>query len=237
MYNKDSLNNYSAFLETLLSKDYEFVNFSELSSEEGQVVMRHDIDFDCEFALEMAKKENALGVKAIYFFLLSNASYNIATKENFNRIKTIQKLGHVVSVHFDPTIYEDFDKGLEIEVNYFESLFETKVNIISLHRPNEFFQNYNKPIQKIEHTYQQKYFRDVKYVSDSTGVWRYGHPFDTEDFKYRRSLHILIHPIWWQIEGENNLEKLKKYFHQKQLEIKDHFAANCKPFRDIYSNL
>jgi hypothetical protein len=231
MYNKNSLVNYRDLLEKFLLKGYQFVFFKELDSPINQVVMRHDIDFDCSLALELAKIESDLNIQSTYFFLLSNDAYNIVSPSNFKSILEIKKLGHQVSLHFDPLIYDDFEKGFEMERGSFESLFATKLEIISLHRPNTFFQNYNRTIKGVEHTYMEKYFKKIKYFSDSTGIWRFGHPFNSPEFRANHSLHILVHPVWWLTSGQGNVEKINKHYHMKVNRIKDHFRTSCKTFK------
>ena len=134
------LKNYSQFLEIFLHKGYEFISFKNLNiNEDSQIILRHDIDFDTNFALNSAIIESNLGIKATYFFLIKSNIYNILTPNNFANIKKIHELGHTISIHFDPTIYKDFKLGLEIETKLFTQLFNVHPYIISLHRPNNFF--------------------------------------------------------------------------------------------------
>lgn len=237
MYSNNHLENYQDFLEQFLDKQYEFVNFQQLNKPYKQIVMRHDIDFDCQAALDLARIEHKLDITSTYFFLLSNDSYNPLSKQNMERILEIKELGHTISIHFDPTIYKDFEQGFEQEKAIFETLFQTKIDIISLHRPNEFFLKFDQKFSGVEHTYMQKYFKDFDYFSDSTGLWRFGHPFNSEAFKLSKSLHVLIHPIWWVIEGQDNFNKLKSYYQVKKDELKKHYSDNCLPFIQIANEL
>lgn len=227
------LGSYEDFLKAFLQQKYNFVFFHELNQPKGQLVLRHDIDFDTGFALEMAKIEHQLGVKSTYFFMLRTTFYNAMSPNDFKNIEDIKELGHEISIHFDPTIYDNFQEGLRREVILFESSFGQKVDIISFHRPSIDFQNFDAPISGIEHTYQSKYFKDIKYFSDSTGIWRFGHPTDSAEFVNQDTLHILIHPIWWMINGDSNLQKLDAYFTQRINSLKQEFSSNCIPFRKI----
>lgn len=224
---------YSVFLQAFLDQGYDFRFFPEINQTHGQIALRHDIDFDTNFALQSARIEAGLGIKATYFFLLRSNFYNIFSPEDYKNIEAIRELGHTVSIHFDPAIYEDFHKGLQTEVKLFREFFNLEVGIISLHRPNRFFQEFDAPIFGIEHTYQSKYFRDVKYFSDSTGVWRFGHPVNSAEFAQQKTLHVLIHPIWWMLEGQTNFDKLRAYYTQRVNALKSEFYNNCIPFRKI----
>ncbi len=234
---KPSFGRYRDFIAAFLERGYRFCFFSELSEPFHQVVLRHDVDFDTRFALRLATEEKELGIRSSFFFLLRSPMYNVLQPQHYENIQCIRDMGHVVSLHFDPSIYRDFERGLKMEVEMFERLFQTKIEIVSLHRPSPFFQQFDAPIAGIEHTYQSRYFRDVKYLSDSTGVWRYGHPFDTPEFAEGRSIHLLIHPIWWVVGGETNLDKLRKYYRQRVDALKADFSENCLPFRQLHGCL
>ncbi|RYY83851.1 MAG: hypothetical protein EOO15_20565, partial [Chitinophagaceae bacterium] len=200
---------YGNFLQRFLDQGYEFVTFAGLSQANGQVALRHDIDFDTEYALRSAEVEATLGIKSVYFFLLRHEFYNPYAADAYRQICAIRELGHEISIHFDPTLYEDFRAGLAGEARLFEALFGEKVSLISFHRPAPAFQNHDEPIGDIDHTYRAKWFRDIKYFADSTGAWRFGHPHDSEEFALGKSMQICTHPIWWFEEGSTNLEVLK----------------------------
>ena len=139
-------------------------------------------------AFEVAKIEHSMGVKSTFFFLISNVSYNPFENSNFKLIYANRKqlgIRRIISIY--PTIYDDLRKGL-LWKKALETAFESTVDIISIHRPNEYFQKYNRLIGKCEHTYLDKYFKDIKYVADSTGIFRFGHPFNTREFQNNESL-------------------------------------------------
>ncbi len=233
---KDQLSNYSGFLETLLEADYSFVFFDSVLDHGGKrVALRHDIDFDTGYALNAAEAEKELGIQSTYFFLLRSEFYNVLSPENYDNISRIRDLGHKISIHFDPTIYEDYNEGLLREIQYFDAVFGEKVDLISLHRPNDFFLKSNESIHGVEHTYLFKYFKELKYFADSKGQWRYGHPFDSEEFKRRESLQILVHPIWWFFGNHSVEDKLRKYWDIRTESLKTEFEINCIPFREIFS--
>ncbi|HUS03595.1 MAG TPA: hypothetical protein VMY77_17765 [Chitinophagaceae bacterium] len=232
--------NYENFLKKLIANNYRSYFFNEIHKQaENGVVLRHDIDFDCTLAYQMAVLESQLKLKSTYFFLISSESYNIASKSNYDNIQRIKELGHSISIHFDPLAYNDFKKALKSELNYFQDLFDVEVDIISIHRPNKFFLESDKPINGIEHTYQSKYFRDIKYFADSTGEWRFGHPFDSVEFKEKKNLHILIHPVWWMLTEDeiSTDEKMKLYYKTRIIQLKNHFLNNCSPFSKVYDQV
>ena len=227
------LGSYDNFLKKFIEKGYRFIKFQEHTSTQGELILRHDIDFDVKFAHQASLVETSLGIKSTYFFLLRSDFYNPFSKENFDLIMDIRSRGHDISIHYDPTIYEDFNEGFAEEHSFFRSVFNTDVKIISLHRPNDFFLKLDQRIANIEHTYQTRYFKDIKYFADSTGKWRFGSPLDSEEFQKMQSIHLLIHPVWWFLEGKDNLEVLKNCYRKKTGDLKTHFNANSIPFREV----
>ncbi len=87
------------------------------------------------------------------------------------------------------------------------------------------------PIDDVGHTYQNKYFREIKYISDSHGLFRFGHPFETEEFQTGKTIHLLTHPIWWMRSGETNITALKNYIAARQAFLNKHIAKNCIPYQ------
>jgi hypothetical protein len=231
------MKSYDLFLRMILDNGYACCFFPEINRPEGQVALRHDVDFDTHLALKIARTENAMGVRSTYFFLMRSPFYNLLSAADFSNVLQIRDLGHRISIHFDPTPYKNIHEGLQWEARTFQALFHVPVEIVSLHRPSAVFQEFDAPIGGIEHTYQSKYFRDIKYFADSTGVWRYGHPFDSPEFAANKTLHILIHPIWWAQQGDDNLEKLRDHFAMRIEKLKQDFSDNCIPFRKIHEEL
>jgi hypothetical protein len=219
---------YETFLGMFLDKEYaiEPLVADELASA-GKLYLRHDIDFDCQLALEMARTEARLGARATYFFMMTSDSYNLLAADNAACVEEIRALGHKISIHFDPLRYQDFLKGLEQETTIFGTLFNSKVDLISLHRPNDYFLSHDQEISGIAHTYQSKYLKNIKYVADSRGSFRFGPPEETDAFVHGRSIHLLIHPVWWVIPRSTPQETLDSFALRRLGQFQDHIEANC----------
>ena len=214
---------YKDLIQQFLDKGYKDIFFDKLLGEYNQLIIRHDIDFDCELAYKMARVEYVLGVKSTYFFMLSNPIYNVFSASNKKYIKNIKTLGHEISIHFD------FEVGdLKKEIDIFESFFDTKIKIISVHRPN--LRLLNK--LNVEHTYLPKYFEDVKYFSDSRGEFRYGHPTESEEFKKAKSIQLLIHPEWWMSDKSNPIKIIEDIISNNNKMNKEFFKENSTPYKE-----
>lgn len=229
---------YEAFLSTFQDRNYsiEPLVAGDLAMK-GVLYLRHDIDFDVELALEMARIEARRGTRATYFLMLTSDSYNLFSARNAACVAEIKALGHKVSIHFDPVRYDDFEAGLQQEVAAFEGFFHTKVDLISLHRPNHFFLAHDRKIGGIAHTYQSKYLRDVQYVADSRGTFRFGPPKDTKAFARGESIHLLIHPIWWIMPSPTPQETLDTFTERRIGLFQNHIEANCVTYSRAASRI
>ena len=119
-------------------------------------------------------------------------------------------MDHKISLHFDPTLYEDINHGLKNEISIFEKKFNVKIDIISLHKPLPEHLDKNEDSKLIDFftTYDNVFFKQTKYFADSRGSFRFGNPLDSEEFLNGLNLQILIHPIWWIGEGDNKRDRV-----------------------------
>lgn len=224
---------YQQILTTFLEKNYSFVSFSTSHQVQGELLLRHDIDFDVLLANQLSFIEDSFGVKSTYFFMLRSKSYNLFETENVDAIFSMIERGHHISLHFDPTIYTDFSRGLQEELIMFKKFFDVSPECISLHRPNDFFLKYDRPIDGIRHTYQSIYTNQIKYFSDSQGTFQYGHPLESDEFIANKSIQLLIHPIWWMINGNSPVDTLSLFLDYHTKNFQSHMARNCKPYQQV----
>lgn len=219
---------FSAYTSLLneLKKDYEFTSFSRVKyshqSLHSKVILRHDIDLSLEKAVEMAEQEAEMDIPAVYFLFLRSPFYNLFSHKGEKLVKRIIELNHYIGLHFD---YSPFMNITPAEVTYhilkqvdfMEKFYSIKLDSVSFHRPFDidFFQKLELGIYP--HAYEKVFLKDFKYISDSRGLWRYGHPFDQEAFKNKLPLQILIHPIWWkkddhEMEAYDKLREWKNFY-------------------------
>ena len=202
-----------------------------------QLFLRHDVDFDLQKAWNMARAEQEEGFTSTYFFLLTSDSYNLLVPKNSKIIREIREMGHEISLHFDPKVYKNVEEGLKNEIQLFKEIFKSTVQIISFHRPVEEYLNGSKILDgKIAHTYEDRFFKEINYVSDSSGSFKYGHPLETEEFVQHKTFQLLTHPILWDTKGDSNVNKLEQFICEKEEELSRHIAANCIPWK-LYKEL
>lgn len=220
---------YEDLLQGFQDAGYKFVDFFSLEDNRS-LVMRHDIDFCVDSAYELAEIESRHGAVATYFFMLSTDNYNLLSEKNLKALAKISAMGHTISLHFDPAIYQDIDEGFRRERTIFERATGVEISIVSLHRPQGFLDDNNRQLENCRHTYEDEFFKDLKYVSDSGGAFRYGHPYETQEFENGDNIHLLIHPIWWAYKRENPSEKIRAWQRRHFEFLNENAIANCKTF-------
>tara|TARA_B100000212_G_C27379739_1_gene536459 strand:- start:646 stop:1332 length:687 start_codon:yes stop_codon:yes gene_type:complete len=224
------LNSFTSTIEDLLKKDFIFTNFFS-NLDRSSICLRHDIDFSVIDAYKVALIEKDMGIRANYFFMLSSNTYNPISSENRSYIEKISKLGHKISLHFDPSIYDDIDTFFIKEKEFFENIFGVTINIVSLHRPRKFLEDNNRKLKGCNHTYEDKFFKNMKYLSDSAGR------DIRSDLKYMipsnqdKPLHLLIHPIWWTTKSSEPSHTLNNWLEKQNDFLISETARNCRTYQ------
>ena len=66
-----------------------------------KIILAHDVDLFPPYALQMAKVEHSLGVRATYFILQHSEFYNAMSPENMAIWKEIRGMGHEIGLHYN----------------------------------------------------------------------------------------------------------------------------------------
>lgn len=192
---------FEALLSALLAQGYSAVPLAEIHPERRHMFLRHDVDLCPDRALQIARREAALGVRATYYFLVSTRLYSVAAAENRRVLQEIVGLGHEVGLHFDAEQYAGrsgiLDEFAERECEILELCSGQPVQSISFHRPAPQYLNRPESIAGRRHCYEPAFFTEIGYISDSNGGWHHGHPLDHQAVAEGRAIQLLTHPIWW----------------------------------------
>ena len=186
---------YLDFMNCIRNSSKDFSDFFDAVP--GTVVLRHDIDFSLDAALSIARLDKKLEISSSFFFMLSSNMYNLTSSFSRDKVFEIAEMGHRISLHFDPTAHIDVDAGFVLEKSLFENLFNVELDIVSLHRPGKFLDNNNRKLFNVEHTYEDKYFKNMVYLSDSAGKdcrmkWTQAL---NESVEANFPIQLLLHPI------------------------------------------
>lgn len=213
---------YRELLLAFKRASYAFCSFDEINQYlvKGQpfIVLRHDIDISLRAALEIGRVEHEQGVRATYFITLHSPFYNALSRSNAEIILQLHHWGHQVALHVDHMVYGgDFTKAL-LEINVFVQFYPyINTQLASLHSPTNLERMPIASFEQLQNVYGHVFSKDMTYISDSTGRWRYGHPLDSEAFLARKPIQLLTHPIWWIQEGETAIQKLKCWLYKDYL--------------------
>jgi hypothetical protein len=227
-----SLNHYQKILKTALDNDYQFVKYDDIENTDGKIcVLRHDVDYTPLRALEKAKIEADLGIKAYYFFLINSEIYNIRDRRVYEVVHQLKKIGHHIGLHLDlswnPKVkWENVVAQCKEEKELFKVLTNIEpCEIISFHNPHIFTEMVlNKSVDGMEHTYEKRYFSDIKYLSDSQG-WYEGCVCKIFEQKKYNKIQLLTHPYIWPIEAKHDFtEDMAEMIKAKRVELIDYMV-------------
>ena len=104
---KFSIKNYEGLMRNIKQAKLRCISFQNNIKKGRNIIMRHDVDFCPQRALEIAEIENKHKVKATYFFMINSEFYNIHSYASKKALKKISKLGHFIGLHFDASLFHD----------------------------------------------------------------------------------------------------------------------------------
>lgn len=231
---------YVAILKKLIHKGYCFKDYKTWQEEERTVILRHDVDCNLPKAVFFSEIEkNVCGGGATYFVLLSTNFYNVHSKACRECIDKIIKNGGNIGLHFDETQYaisdeEELKEYVRKEMEALSNIIDTKVEIVSMHRPSEKILSSNVEFPGVINSYSEIFFKEMKYVSDSRRHWRENVDEIVEGALCPR-LHLLTHPLWYTDGGEKSLKQtLKEAILSASMDYYDNLDDN---FRDLQNEI
>lgn len=232
------MDHYREILEAALETGYVFRGFHQPHSSEQYVVyLRHDLDICLEEALEMAALEAKLGIKATYFVLANSPIYNPLAKDSLELLNEILANGHWIGLHFDPVIVSTGDpnqmeKFISALIGFYRAMIPL-VPVVSFHRPSP--DVLGRDFNAFVSTYSSQFFQEIKYISDSRGVWREGCPCQVLRKRMWPALQMLVHPIWWRATERELLSDRLHHLLGRRLErFKNYLAANIEPIGELF---
>src|SRR5205807_7382332 len=110
---------YIDFLNKATERGFSFVRFQDFLPDAAMlppryIALRHDIDFAPSYSLEMAKLENAAGIRSTFFVLVDGQFYNPLQPDIISQIRQIHSLGHEIGLHFAVSSAVDSNIGKEV---------------------------------------------------------------------------------------------------------------------------
>jgi hypothetical protein len=246
--NNFSYHEYQTIIESI-QKYIPIISFDKINHHtEKYCVIRHDVEFSVQRALELAKFENSIGISSTYVFQVCNNNYNPFSHKNREQVLEIVKLGHDIGVHVH---LGNFDKEKE-NVNYYiikqahqlSNALDYPINRFSIHRPYKEHLEHIIRIPGFINMSDSLYFTytdtytvydlPVLYLADSNHEWKYGHPLDI-DFSKISKMQLNCHPFSWTEKGLDNWNNFLILTKEKQLEALQSINEEIKTYPvDLY---
>ena len=183
------LDAYGALLEA--ARGYRFVHFDH-EPQEGELLLRHDVDFSLAAAVQMAELEAAHGASATYFLMTRGVFYNLASHEGDAALQRLRELGHRVGLH---AVYPHID---------IDDRFDP---VLAWHNPDPEFMN--APLDGLVNVMAPPWFDRAHYRSDSNQHWRSGDPTAALAAREFEWLQLLTHPEIWAFDGTRMRETME----------------------------
>ena len=231
---------------TLVKHNLPIMDFSEVSDDaDSFCVLRHDIEFSIDRALEMARIEHDdLGVHSTYTVQLRNNTYNALSQKNIEAIQEIEEMGHYIGLHQNPPQMGDDELVDYIlkDIETLEHYYGFEVDRFAFHRCGSnpgILEKYVEVPGKIN-CYAEDFFHyfsgdrpeelRVHYLADSNHQWKYGHPLHIDYYDLPQKMQLLTHPYSWSEEGYDNISNYTKLIRERNEELLTSMDSETKTF-------
>ena len=240
--------NYAEYrnIITLVKQNLPIMDFSEVNDEVNAFcVLRHDIEFSIDRALQMARIEHEdLNVHSTYTVQLRNNTYNALSQKNIEAIQEIESMGHYIGLHQNPPQMSDDElvDYITKDIETLEHYYGFSVDRFAFHRCGsnpKLLENYVKVPDKIN-CYAKEFFHyfsgdkpeeiRVHYLADSNHDWKYGHPFNIDYWDLPQKMQLLTHPYSWTERGYENISNFTKLIKERNEELLSDMNSETKTF-------
>jgi len=210
-------------------------NFKKLKTKKKFILLRHDIDYCLDLALDFAKLEKQHNIKSTYFVLLHGTFYNSLSSYNALIIQQISKLGHEIGLHYDtnflPNSDKKFEKLIEMEANLLGNLINKKITSIAQHNPT--ISKKRPRISNFLDANSADVIKEMTYISDSNQHWR--RSCMCNHILKINKLQINTHPVWWRKKSKSRVKIYDEIVKQENKKIM-YFMNDIKHLHKNYFN-
>lgn len=215
-----TLENYKRLVQLAVEKGFQFILHKDVFvADRRDVIWRHDVEFEPDIALKMAKIESEIGVRATYFFQLHSGFYNLMSTHYRNVFHQIHELGHCVGLHFDSAYWgitseEQLNEYIKIDKKYLEKNMGVEIDTFSFHNTTPFTHScLEYHYGGLVNVYASFFKEHYNYCGDSLGYWRYDRLEDVLNDDKVRHLQVLTHDGNWSEEVLSPRKRYSKVFH------------------------
>ena len=188
-----SLGHYRDLLRAVSDGGYRWSGFDR-TPEQGEVILRHDVDLSLDAALAVAEVEAEEGAWSTWFMMTRSPFYNLASTEGERALTRLRELGHRVGHH---AVYPHVDLDERFDA------------VVAWHNPDPEFMRAEIP--GVVNVMREPFFDPERYRSDSNQHWRNGCPHDELARGAFGWLQLLTHPEIWVFEGRTMRETMESF--------------------------
>jgi hypothetical protein len=165
-------------------------------------ILRHDVDYSTAAALRLARLEAERGWRATYFLLPNSLYYNLLHPDHARVAATLVELGHEVGLHYDVGFFRAFPRErweelLLEQASLLARLSGAAVDAIAMHQPGLNGPDPFRGWDRFQNAYDDRFFRDMAYVSDSCRAWRDAAWEMLGSGRIPPRLQLVLHPVNW----------------------------------------
>lgn len=204
-YSDFTVKHYRTLLQ-LARSNWPIAVYNDIPWNKHFLLWRHDCDYSLNRAKALAQIEREEGVRATYFVNPRCEFYNLLERSQIDILRELQDMGHQVALHFDCMFHVTHDelelvKQLQIEASLLEMALGVRPTAFSFHNPSTFHLSCEEESYAgMLNCYSERFKKNVGYISDSNGYWRYRRLHDVLLKAEESSIQVLTHPGWWQDE-------------------------------------
>ena len=205
------LSHYKEILELALKNRFAIRSFRDYSGEEKAIILRHDVDFRLDRALEMAKIEISMCIQATYFIRLHSPTYNPFGFKEYKILRTlVDEYGMDIGLHTEAKDIAAITGGdcvsiLKQEKAVLEGI--TKEPVFSVVEHGDFSGVNSRFLFDNQHVLgdldlawhpHMGQFQDFAYFADSYREWTDRCPCNWLDISEENTkIQINTHPCYW----------------------------------------
>jgi hypothetical protein len=198
-----SLESYRALIKSALDAGFEPTPFDAASWPTRAMLLRHDVDYSLDMAVELARVNAELGVAGTFFILLRGHAYTALSPKSTERISELASLGQRLGLHAPATHEENLAADFayvssQIQLDRVFSWHNPTPQIIEKHRDRD-------SIDGLVNVYSKRFLDRALYRSDSNFGKTYEQLVEAFDGE-REAVHLLAHPINWVAGGGSMIE-------------------------------
>ncbi len=195
-----TITHYKNTLEKYLRDGYAFSDLNSFKKFNKNFIMVHDVDHDIHLCKNFSNVEKDLEISSTYFLRIHATKYNMLSYPSIQEAKNLIKNNHSVGLHYEPNFYKEKNhtENIKREIELLSNILEYEVKYFNIHEPARTGFDLSNILKEKNRCYNSDYFREFKYLSDSSCNWREG-CFSNHVGKWDNIL-VLTHPFWWYHE-------------------------------------